>query len=213
MKKILAIALLCAMTSAFAQTSGSTTGTSSAGSESTSSTTTGASTSGATVNVGCLTNCGSDSGTRDQTDLQITTINAEAAKEIARISRSQTIKNVPSVNGPPLVSSNDTCMGSASGSVNGPGFGIGIGKTYKDDNCVMLKNSRELWNMGMKAAAMALMCTDAANREALELTGYVCPQTKRDQDRKTSAAPTEQYTDPIVRARLGLPELTASATK
>lgn len=91
----------------------------------------------------------------------------------------QTIKNTPSVSGPNLTSSNDTCMGSASGSANVPGIGISFGKTYTDDNCVMLKNSRELWNMGMKAASMALMCMDKNNRAALEMTGFTCPQSQK----------------------------------
>jgi hypothetical protein len=92
---------------------------------------------------------------------------------------SQTIKNTPSVSGSPLTSSNDTCMGSASGSANVPGIGISFGKTYTDENCVMLKNSRELWNMGMKAASMALMCMDKNNRAALEMTGFTCPQSQK----------------------------------
>lgn len=122
----------------------------------------------------------------------------------------QVIKNTPSVSASALTSSNDTCMGSATGAVNVPGFGLGLGKTYTDGNCVMLKNSRELWNMGMRAASMALMCTDAANKEALELTGYECPQTTREKQKgqKSAAASQEQYTDPVVRARLGLPALT-----
>lgn len=98
----------------------------------------------------------------------------------------QKIKNTPSVSGPPLTASNDTCMGSASGSLNAPGFGLSVGKTYTDDNCVMLKNSRELWNMGMKAASMALMCMDKNNREALEMTGFECPQTARAAGRTTA---------------------------
>jgi hypothetical protein len=103
-------------------------------------------------------------------------------------------------------------MGSTSGSANVPGIGVSFGTSWVDTNCKMLKNSRELWNMGMKGAAMALMCKDADNREALELTGFECPQTTRD--RKGNAAvqataqPSQaQYTDPIVRARLGLPAL------
>src|ERR1017187_8372150 len=40
-----------------------------------------------------------------------------------------TIKNVPSVNGPNLITSNDTCMGSTSGSLNFAGIGIGGGST------------------------------------------------------------------------------------
>ena len=128
-------------------------------------------------------------------------------------SGTQTVKNVPSVNGPPLTSSNDTCMGSASGSANGPGFGISVGKTYTDDNCVLLKNSRELWNMGMKAAALARMCMDSINRDSLEMTGFECPQTTRARKGNLvqpgpnyNYAPPE-YADPIIRARLGLPPL------
>lgn len=127
----------------------------------------------------------------------------------------QTIRNTPSVSGPNLTSSNDTCMGAASGSINAPGIGLSLGKTYTDDNCVMLKNSRELWNMGMKGAAMALMCTDAKNREALELTGYECPQTTKARNGNValqrSIQPTQaEYTDPIVRARLGLAPLASN---
>jgi len=129
----------------------------------------------------------------------------------------QTIKNVPSVSGPALATSNDTCMGSSSGSVNGPGFGLSIGGTWSDTNCKLLKNSRELWNMGMKAAAMALMCTDAANRDALEITGFECPQTlksARNRQQLTIANPPtsstqENITDPYIRARMGLPALNA----
>jgi len=126
----------------------------------------------------------------------------------------QTIKNVPSVSGPALTTSNDTCMGSSTGSVNGPGFGLSIGGTWLDTNCKLLKNSRELWNMGMKAAAMALMCTDAANREALEITGYECPQSAKIKNDKqlTSINPSkpsqaEVVTDPYIRERMALPVL------
>lgn len=116
------------------------------------------------------------------------------------------VKNVPSVSGPPLVSSNDTCMGSVSGSVNVAGFGGGFGTTYKDANCVMLKNSRELWNMGMRGAALARMCMDADNREALEITGFVCPQTERAQKQQAAESVEERpdVTDPLARSRMGL---------
>lgn len=127
----------------------------------------------------------------------------------------QTIKNVPSVSGPNLTTSNDTCMGSSSGSLNGPGFGVSLGSAWSDTNCKLLKNSRELWNMGMKAAAMALMCTDTANREALEITGYECPQSVKSKNQQASAANSsasnaqESITDPYIRARMGYPALQA----
>lgn len=135
------------------------------------------------------------------------------AVQDVRYSGTQTVRNVPSVGGPPLTSSNDTCMGSSSGSVNIAGFGAGYGSTWTDKNCVMLKNSRELWNMGMRAASLTLMCNDPDNREALELTGYECAQTTRDRKRTAEAqalgqnVQQPQYTDPIIRARLGLPPL------
>ena len=128
-----------------------------------------------------------------------------------------TVRNVPSVNGPPLTSSNDTCMGSVSGSLNVAGFGGGFGSTYKDANCVMLKNSRELWNMGMRGAALARMCMDSENREALEITGFKCPQTEKAErdvaalEQKRTALATAgqkpEIVDPYVRKRMGLDDL------
>ncbi len=103
-------------------------------------------------------------------------------------------------------------MGSTSGSANVPGIGIGFGTSWVDNNCKMLKNSRELWNMGMKGAAMALMCNDPDNKAALEMTGYECPQSTKARNgnpavQKAASAEQEQYTDPIVRNRLGLAPL------
>ena len=126
-----------------------------------------------TINVGCLTNCGAN-----ETDKEIAAGHDAAIITAAGVT--QTIKNTPALFAPALTSSNDTCMGSTSGGVSTPGFGLSIGSSWVDTNCKMLKNSRELWNMGFKAAALALMCTDATNKEALELTGFECPQTTRD---------------------------------
>jgi hypothetical protein len=132
---------------------------------------------------------------------------AKEAADAVRYAADHQLRNTPNVNAAALTSSNDTCMGSVSAGGSGPGFGISVGSTYKDGNCVMLKNSRELWNMGFKAAAVALMCTDAANKEALELTGFICPQTAKEQRVTVGAAASPQYTDPMVRSRLGLPPL------
>ena len=122
------------------------------------------------------------SGTSTQTINGTTTQNINQSGTTGQnvnYSGTQTIKNVPSVGGPALTSSNDTCMGSTSGGIGVAGFGFSLGSTWTDKNCTMLKNSRELWNMGMRAAAMARMCMDSENKEALELTGFTCP-TKKD---------------------------------
>jgi len=99
-----------------------------------------------------------------------------------------TLRNVPSVSGPNLTSSNDTCMGSSSGSLNVPGFGVSVGSTWADTNCKLLKNARELWNMGMRAASLALMCNDPMNKDALESTGFQCPEKRTDPKLKMSTS-------------------------
>lgn len=133
----------------------------------------------------------------------------------------QVIKNVPSINGAALTTSNDTCMGSTSAGGALAGGGITFGTTWRDADCKRLKNARELWNMGMKGAAMALMCNDDDNRAALESTGYVCPQNMTQADREKAynfkaktadaqpvVAAAGEPTDPYIRARKGLPALT-----
>lgn len=114
----------------------------------------------------------------------------------------------------PLTSSNDTCMGSSTGALQMPGVGVSIGSTWTDKNCMMLKNSREMWNMGLKEAALARMCMDADNKEAIELSGVQCPARKKDTSSGSSgpsmtnsaSSSGNGYTgnDPIVQRRLGL---------
>jgi hypothetical protein len=102
---------------------------------------------------------------------------------------SYTIRNVPSVNGPNLTTSNDTCMGSSSASANGPGVGLSFGTTWTDEHCKRLKMSRELWNKGMKAASLAMDCMDPQAMAALEMTGTKCPQTMTAEERVSAYGP------------------------
>ena len=94
---------------------------------------------------------------------------------------------------PAMVSSNDTCMGSSSAGISTVSIGISVGTTWRDDNCVMLKNSRELWNMGLRNAAVARMCMDNENSLALEVTGVTCPDfdaARAKQNAKKSSTST-----------------------
>jgi hypothetical protein len=111
------------------------------------------------------------------------------SRNIVEYSGTYTVKNVPSVNGPNLTTSNDTCMGSSSGSANGPGFGVSFGTTWTDEHCKRLKMSRELWNKGMKAASLAMDCMDPAARVALEITGSKCPQSMTADERRNNYGP------------------------
>lgn len=94
---------------------------------------------------------------------------------------------------PALTSSNDTCMGSSSAGAQGMSFGVSIGSTWTDANCKLLKNSRELWNMGNRVAAVSLLCTNEDNRYAISVSGGIpyrkddgtiiriaCPMTKEE---------------------------------
>lgn len=78
-----------------------------------------------------------------------------------------------------LTSSNDTCMGSTSVGASAVSFGFSVGSTWTDNNCLMLKNAREMWNMGFRGAALARLCMEDKNREALEATGINCPVGRR----------------------------------
>ncbi|UUE94496.1 hypothetical protein [Comamonas thiooxydans] len=111
------------------------------------------------------------------------------SKNIVEYTGTYTLKNVPSVGGPNLTTSNDTCMGSSSGSANGPGFGVSFGTTWTDEHCKRLKMSRELWNKGMKAASLAMDCMDPAARVALEITGSKCPQSMTADERRNNYGP------------------------
>lgn len=159
-----------------------------------------------TVAVGCTYDCApSDSTSKDiadsrnATDRDIADRRASADKEIAAghdkalvDAANSKIRNTPSMFSPPLVSSNDTCMGSTSGSVAAPGLGIGFGTAWVDENCKMLKNSQALWNMGYRAASIALMCNDDKIKQALEITGYICPIKETKNTNVVVSKPYEQ---------------------
>jgi len=87
-------------------------------------------------------------------------------------------RQAPPATAPALTSGNDTCMGSSSVGGSGPGFGFSVGSTWSDEHCRMLKSASILYNLGMEEAAVARVCMDEMNREALESTGYKCPARK-----------------------------------
>lgn len=73
-----------------------------------------------------------------------------------------------------LVAAEDTCMGSSSVGGQGVGFGLSVGSTWSDADCVRRKDARELHNMGYKPAAVALMCQNANVAKAMATAGTPC---------------------------------------
>ena len=77
----------------------------------------------------------------------------------------------PSVNSSGL----DVCSTGGSAGLQTFGFGISGGKSFRDENCERIKLSRQLDSMGMKVAAVALLCQDPRVFEAMINAGTPCP--------------------------------------
>ena len=70
---------------------------------------------------------------------------------------------------------NDVCAVAASGAVQTQIFGISMGGTTVDYNCERIKLSRSLYDMGMKVAAVSVMCQDRRVFDAMVNAGTPCP--------------------------------------
>ncbi len=89
----------------------------------------------------------------------------------------QRIKTAPpSAVAPSIMSySQDLCSTGASAAVQTQIFGISAGKSVRDENCERLKLSKGLYDMGMKVAAVSLLCADHRVFQAMEQAGSPCP--------------------------------------
>jgi hypothetical protein len=112
---------------------------------------------------------------------------------------------------PQLVASYDACMGSSSAGIQGASFGVSVGGTWKDENCIMRKDATLLFNIGLKNAALARLCQDPKNRDAIETGGTICPTrderisantTPAKSEPDTSNAATYNKDDPIITERM-----------
>ena len=70
---------------------------------------------------------------------------------------------------------NDLCTVGASGAVQTQILGLSFGKTQRDMNCERIKLSKNLYDMGMKVAAVATLCQDDRVWRAMMDAGTPCP--------------------------------------
>jgi hypothetical protein len=70
---------------------------------------------------------------------------------------------------------NDLCVVGASGAVQTQIFGISVGTTNRDMNCERIKLAKNLYDMGMKVAAVATLCQDRRVFDAMMNAGTPCP--------------------------------------
>ncbi len=88
-----------------------------------------------------------------------------------------TIKSPPPTAVAPAITTlnNDVCAVAASGAVQTQILGISMGGTMRDMNCERIKLSKNLYDMGMKVAAVATLCQDERVFASMLAAGTPCP--------------------------------------
>ena len=71
--------------------------------------------------------------------------------------------------------SQDLCTTGVAGAVQTQIFGLSAGKSVTDTNCERIKLSKTLYDMGMRVAAVSLMCQDERVWTAMKMAGTPCP--------------------------------------
>ena len=134
-----------------------------------------------TVNSTCnVTTNNTNTSTSTNTNTNNTTVNSTANNTNNNNNTSDITQEVisppPSAIAPSIQSGgNDTCTVSYSSAVQTQILGMSSGGHIRDMNCERLKNAKTLYNMGMKVAAVALMCQEENVFKAMEMAGTPCP--------------------------------------
>ena len=82
----------------------------------------------------------------------------------------------PSAMSPTINNSNsDLCTVGVAAAVQTQVLGISGGGTVRDMNCERLKNAKVLYDMGMKVAAVSVLCQDKRVFESMMNAGTPCP--------------------------------------
>jgi hypothetical protein len=71
--------------------------------------------------------------------------------------------------------SQDVCAVPVSGAVSGTLFGVSGGSVLKDMNCERIKLAKTLNDLGLKVAAVSILCQDDRVFEAMLQSGSPCP--------------------------------------
>jgi hypothetical protein len=146
------------------------------------------------------TNTSTSTSTNTNTNINHTT--GEMTNRNITESR-QTLKQPPPTAVAPAVTTinNDVCAVVASGAVQTQIFGISMGGTMRDMNCERIKLSKNLFDMGMKVAAVATLCQDERVFAAMIAAGTPCPvdgkigaQAREEWERRGAATNLDKKT-------------------
>lgn len=85
-------------------------------------------------------------------------------------------ESVPTASAPSVVVNNsDICMVATSGAIQTNILGIATGVMREDPLCSKLKISSRLFSMGMKVAAVSVLCLDSRTWDSMYQAGTYCP--------------------------------------
>jgi len=99
------------------------------------------------------------------------------SKVDSNLTSETTVKSPPpSAMSPTINNSNsDLCTVGIAAAVQTQVLGISGGGTVRDMNCERLKNAKVLYDMGMKVAAVSVLCQDKRVFESMMNAGTPCP--------------------------------------
>ncbi len=104
-------------------------------------------------------------------------ITDSTARSTTESTSTTTVKSPPPTAVAPAITviNSDVCAVAASGAVQTQILGISMGGTMTDYNCERIKLARGVYDMGMKVAAVAIMCQDERVFTAMMNAGTPCP--------------------------------------
>jgi hypothetical protein len=158
-------------------------------------------------------NTNTNVNTSTSTSTSTSTVNSNTASSVRTDgSMTTTVKSPPPSAIAPQFSAgngNDLCTVGASGAVQTQILGISVGATFTEENCIRLKNAKALYDMGMKVAAVSVMCQDQKVFDAMMMAGTPCPYDGKIGDEAklawkshTSDEPEEISADDVEHKRL-----------
>ena len=87
-----------------------------------------------------------------------------------------TDKTPPTASAPSInVNNSDVCKSASSAAIQTQIFGFASGITITDENCERIKLARSLYFMGMKVAAVSVLCQDRRVFDGMWMAGTPCP--------------------------------------
>lgn len=108
-------------------------------------------------------------------------------------------KTPPTASAPSIVINNqDVCTSASSVAVQTQILGFATGQTVTDENCERLKLARSLYGMGMKVAAVSVLCQDERVWEGMWMAGTPCPYLGNIGKAATEAWKDNDYQAPTI---------------